>query len=166
MAAVSDITDLVFRRHAQDLLAQWQTRLLRDAITVEDGVAKPRDPLGMCVMSMLAHSYDDAMPVLLRLLGARGIGAPMLCSAAKIAKTSHVMADFVDRFGNIHRNQSVFRNKKHMEGSFRRLADKLNLDDADRVEMFAAIRRWVVADFRLDPTMNPNDPDAVRLTVH
>jgi hypothetical protein len=31
--------------------------------------------------------------------------------------------------------------------------------------MFAAVKRWVVADRRLDPNMDPQDPDAKRL-VH
>ena len=35
----------------------------------------------------------------------------------------------------------------------------------DRIEMFTALRNWIVADFRLDPTMDPSDPDARRL-VH
>lgn len=157
---------LAFRRHASELRETWQSRLLGWAIDVHDGVAKPKDPLGMCVISVLAHNFDDAMPVLLALHGARGVDVPMLVSAAKIAKNGHVMADFVGRSGAKHRNQNLFNSTKRMEGTFRRLADSLKLTDVERREMFAAVQRWVVCDYRLDPTMDPADPDAKRLTVH
>ena len=53
-----------------------------------------------------------------------------------------------------------------LRNDFRRLADKIKLSDADRVELFAAVKNWVVADRRLDPTMDPKDPDAKRLVLH
>lgn len=166
MAAASEIVNIDTRRHATELRETWQGRLLGWAITVHDGVAKPNSPLGMCILSVLAHNYDDAMQVLLALHGARGVGTPMLTSAAKIAKNGHVMADFVGRDGIKFKNQNLFNSTKRMEGTFRRLADAMRLTDAERIELFAAVKRWVVCDFRLDPTMNPADPDARRLTVH
>ena len=53
-----------------------------------------------------------------------------------------------------------------MRDAFRRLADRLKLSDSDRIEMFKYVQRWVVADRRLDPTFDPQDPDAKRLTTH
>jgi hypothetical protein len=50
-----------------------------------------------------------------------------------------------------------------MRDAFRRLADRLKLNDADRIELFKCVQRWVVADRRLDPTFDPKDPDAKRL---
>jgi hypothetical protein len=50
-----------------------------------------------------------------------------------------------------------------MQNDFRRLADRLKLSDADRIEMFKCVQRWVVADRRLDPSFDPRDPDAKRL---
>jgi hypothetical protein len=48
----------------------------------------------------------------------------------------------------------------------RRLADRLKLTDQERLEFFTCVKRWLVADHRLDPTMDPADPDAKRLTIH
>lgn len=165
--ATDPIVDLAFRRHVQELRDSWQGWTLRYALTLNAGSARPRDVMGAAILSMLAHNFDDAMPVLLRVVfpGFQSIGTPFLCSAAKIAKTGHVMADFVTRTGAIAKNQIIFRDTRQMEGKFRRVADELRLNDKDRTELFAAVKRWVVCDYRLDPTMNPADPDAKRL-VH
>lgn len=161
------VIDLDARRHAQDLRGTWQGRALAAALA--DGeYTPPRDKIGMCLLSVLCHNYDDAMPVMLRVVFPkfRSVGTPFLCSAAKIAKTGHVMADMIDSNGRRFKNQALFGSTKKMEGEFRRFADALRLDDAEREELFAAVRRWVVCDYRLDPTMNPADPDAKRLTVN
>lgn len=144
----------------------WQLRALHAAAQPGRlGGARPRDKLGMCVISVLMHNYDDAVPVLLQLLSYRGLEQPSLCSAAKIARTGHVMADVFDMVGCKYTNQALFENTKAMEGEFRRFADRLHLTDPEREEFFAAVKRWVVCDFRIDPTMNPADPEAKRL-VH
>jgi hypothetical protein len=142
-------------RHAQDLLNTWQARILRIAT----------HKLGAVVLSVLAHNYDDAMPVLLRLVfpGFYSIKAPFLCTAGKIAKTGHVCADVVTRDGQIVKMAAIYRDTREMESAFRRLADRLKLPDSDRVEMFNAVKKWVVCDYRLDPNMDPMDPDAKRL---
>jgi hypothetical protein len=57
----------------------------------------------------------------------------------------------------------LYRNEVALRNDFRQLADRLKLNDADRIELFAAVKNWVVADRRLDPTMDPKDPDAKRL---
>lgn len=166
MEASSPIIELSLARHAQDLRETWQARILSRAVVVDRDVARPRDLVGMCALSVLAHNYDDAMQVLLLLCGAHGVGLPSLCTAAKVAKTGHVMADYINKFGSVHKNQGLFRNTKAMETAFRRLADQVKLTDAERIELFAAVRRWVVCDYRLDPTMDRHDPDAKRLTVN
>lgn len=124
--------------------------------------------MGAAVLSVLAHNFDDAMPVLLRIAhpGFHAIGVPFFCTAAKIAKTAHVMADLITKDGRRVTNQVIFRNTAQMRAKFRLLADAARLDDKDRVEFFAAIQAWVVCDYRLDPTMDRADPDAKRLTVH
>jgi hypothetical protein len=50
-----------------------------------------------------------------------------------------------------------------MRDAFRRLADHVKLNDPERIELFKYAQRWVVADRRLDPTLDPQDPDARRL---
>src|SRR5262245_556628 len=119
------------------------------------------------LLSVLAHTYDDAMPVLLRVTfpGFTSIGAPFLCTAGKVAKSGAIVANMVDFDGCIVKDFALYRDETEMRDEFRRLADRLRLSDDDRMEMFKCVQRWVVADRRLDPTMDPRDPDAKRL-VH
>jgi len=147
----------IVAKQAQDMRGMWQVRALEAA----------RGKLGMVLLSVLAHSYDDAMPVLLRVAfpGYIEPALPCLVTAARISKTGAVVADVVDRDGFKHLRTPLYPNEMMLRDEFRRLADRLKLNDADRVEMFKAVQRWVVADMRLDPTMDPKDPDAKRL-VH
>lgn len=143
-----------------ELHEPWQTRML---------VRTRYEPLGMVVLSVLAHNFDDKLLLWLAAAfpGFHSISTPFLCSAGKIDKRGRVVADVVWEDCSLPvKGEPIFRNTRHMEGTFRKLADKMKLSDADRVEMFEAVRKWVVADTRLDPTMNPQDPDAKRLTVN
>lgn len=121
--------------------------------------------IGAVALSVLAHNYDDAMLPLLKVLfqGFESITPPFLCSAGKVDKEGAIVADLVERAGKIVKNYRLYGSEIELRDDFRRLADQLKLSDADRVEMFAAVKRWVVADRRLDPTMDPKDPDAKRL---
>jgi hypothetical protein len=145
-----------------DLHSSWQVRILVATSGIDRAV----------VMSVLAHNYDAQMPYVLTsafpwYIGPRTVmPLPSLVSAARIAKTGAVVADMVDSQGRKRRDQVIFRNEIKLRDSFRRLADHLKLPDDDRIEMFRCVQRWVVADRRLDPTMNPLDPDAKRLTVN
>lgn len=145
---------LTVHRHAEDLRQSWQGRIL----------ARAKDKLGAVVLSVLAHSYDDAMPLLLRVVfpGFTSIVAPFLGSAGKVAKGGQIVADMVTKDGQIIRNAVLFSSQRELESEFRSLADREKLTDAERVELFGAVQRWVVCDFRLDPTMDPRDPDAKR----
>jgi hypothetical protein len=147
------------KRLAFDLRATWQARVLLAAQARNDGV------IGAVALSVLAHNYDDALPTLLKVLfpGFESITPPFLCSAGKVDKSGAVVADLVERAGVITRNYRLYRDEIALRDDFRRLADELKLKDADRIELFAAVQRWVVADRRLDPSMDPKDPDAKRL---
>jgi hypothetical protein len=149
------------KRLAFDLRATWQARVLLAAQAKTDGV------IGAVALSVLAHNYDDAMMPLLQVLfpGFESITPPFLCSAGKVDKSGAVVADMVERAGKIVKNYRLYRDEIALRDDFRRLADELKLADADRVELFGAVKRWVVADRRLDPNMDPQDPDAKRL-VH
>jgi hypothetical protein len=144
-------------RHAQELRETWQAKLLLGS----------QEMMAAVVLSVLAHSFDEAMPTLLRVVfpGFRSITAPFFCSAGRILKSGDVAADMVTRDGQVLKNVGIFRSTRAMEGAFRRLADRLRLDDADRAQLFIAVKNWVVCDYRIDPSMNPADPDARRL-VH
>lgn len=143
---------------AFDLRASWQCRALTEA----------KGQLGAVVLSVLAHNFDEAMPVLLRIVfpGFTSIAAPFYCSAAKVAKTGAIVADVVTKDGQIVKDAVVFRSEAEMQGQFRSFADHLKLNDKDRIAFFKCVQRWVVADRRLDPTFDPKDPDAKRLTIN
>lgn len=152
------VSNLSARRHALDLRDTWQGRLL----------AAARGKTGAVALSVLAHNFDDAMPTLLRVVfpGFTSITAPFLCSAGRVAKTGAIVADIVQPTGRIDKRSVLYRNEIEMRDDFRRLADSLKFSDGDRVAMFAALKKWVVADHRLDPNFDPQDPDAKRLTAH
>lgn len=158
MPATDPATKALEATIAFDLHASWQARVL----------AGSGGHLGAVVLSVLAHSFDDAMPTLLRIVfpGFTSIAAPFYCSAARVDKTGAIVADVVRTNGMILKDAVVFQNEMQMRDTFRQLADRLKLSDPDRIELFKCAQRWVVADRRLDPTFDPKDPDAKRLLTH
>lgn len=136
----------------------WQAKVL----------AAAQGKLGAVVLSVLAHNFDDEMLVLLRVVfpGFTTITAPFLVSAGKVAKTGHVCADVAKRDGEIVKMAILFRDTLELQTEMRRLADRVKLSDGDRNALFGAVKRWLVCDYRLDPTMDPKDPDARRLVVN
>lgn len=120
------------------------------------------------MMSVLAHTLDEALPTLCKVCFPDFDGklqAPHYTSAGRIDRTGAIVADKIDTQGRIQKDVMVFASEIHMRDAFRRFADHLKLPDADRIEFFKYAQRWVVADRRLDPNMDPRDPDARRF-VH
>ncbi len=153
--------ELDFNRHAQDLRETWQGRALRET--------HDKGQFGAIVLSVLAHNFDDMLFRLLQAVfpGFVTITAPFICSAAKINKRGQVVADVVLRnSADVRKDYVLYSSSRYLEAAFRRLADRLKFDDDDRRQLFAAAKNWVVADRRLDPAMDPADPDARRLVVH
>lgn len=148
-----------FRSPAEQWRASWQGRILRIAIG-------DKNKTGGALLSVLADSFGDDLEVLLRAVvpGFAGIVAPFFCSSARVVKSGHVCADLIDRAGRLIRRFPIFRDKKEMEGEFRRLADRAGLTDVERVEFFTCVGKWLVCDERLDPTLDRADPDVARLT--
>jgi hypothetical protein len=141
-----------------DLRGSWQCR----ALIATTGPAR------MVMLSVLAHTLEQAVVTLCYAAFADFDGSlplPSLTTAAKIDKSGAVVADVCDRAGVIHKGEKLFKTEIEMRDAFRRLADRMKLSDPDRIEMFKYVQRWVVADRRLDPTFDPQDPDAKRL-VH
>lgn len=145
-------------KHSRGMRDMWQARAL---------VHAQRKHVGVIFLSVLAHNFADAMPVLMRVAfpGFTSITPPFLVTAGKIGKGGQIVADVFNRNGTISKDVALYKNEIALRDDFRRLADELALSDTDRVEMFKCVQRWVVADRRLDPTMDPRDPDAKRL-VH
>lgn len=146
--------------HAEELRLSWQGRAL--------AVAEIEAPkLCRVLMSLFADNYDETMPFLLHaVFGTSAIEAPFFCSSPKIDKAGRVVADVVHKGGGRQKGYVVFDNEDQMQGVFRRMADKMRLSDAERIDLFIAVRHWVKADMRLDPTMDRRDPDAKRLVLH
>jgi hypothetical protein len=130
------------RRLTFDLRSDWRAR----ALLAADNAMYP------VVLSMLSHNYDDQMLPLLRFVfpGFTSISAPFLCTAARISREGRVYAT-VD-YGRGRREINVlFETETDLQNAFRHLADQLKLSDADRIAMFAAVKRWIVCDYRIDP---------------
>ena len=140
-------------RRSQELRDSWQGKLL--------AIARTKDY--MVALSILATNYDELMIPLLRAVHPGWVepSLPCLCSSAKIAKSGAVFATCMFEWGT--KTVVLYQDELELRDEFRRLADQAKLADDERIEMFAAIRNWIIADFRLDPTMDPADPDARHL---
>jgi len=153
--AIDEAARELTRNLAFDLRASWQSR----ALIATGGQTQA------VLLSVLAHTLDSAMEALLMVTfpGFVSITAPFLCTAGKIAKSGAIVADVVCRDGTISKDSVIYPNETALRDDFRRLADRMKLSDTDRIEMFKYVQAWVVADRRLDPAMDPKDPDARRL---
>lgn len=141
-------------RLAIDLRDTWQGRCVQAA----------RGRPAMVLMSALVHSYEESAPLLYALIfpDHGKVMAPYLESCGRVAKNGAITAKVRHRSGLVSEDV-IYPSEIALRDEFRKLADQLRLSDADRVELFGAIKRWVVADRRLDPSMDPKDPDAKRL---
>jgi hypothetical protein len=145
---------------SNDLRDMWQGRAL----------AAASGRMMLVVSSLLAQEYDEAMAVLFRLVEPlcwdpekQSLRAPFLCGCGKIDKEGRIVADAIMFDGAIKTPQVMFTDLGDYEYELRKLADRTRMSDAERLEFFIVARKWVVADRRLDPTMDPRDPDARRL---
>lgn len=147
------------KMEGHELRESWQGRALH--------FARDNPQLRTCLLSVLADNYDDALPFLLAAVTGRPtIEAPFYCSNPKINKRGMIVADLIMPDGFKYRDAVIFLNQLQMESTFRKLADRLKLDDAERIDLFIAVRHWVKADQRLDPAMDRRDPDARRLVLN
>ena len=143
---------------AFDLQGSWQARALREA----------KGQTGMVLLSVLSHSFDEALVVLLPIVfpGFVEPALPCLASCGKISKTGAIVADVIRKNHDLVNDAMIYPSERALQQDFIRLADRLKFNDHDRVEMFRCVQRWVVADRRLDPSFDPKDPDAKRFVVN
>lgn len=131
----------------------------------------------LAVTSMLAHAYPDAIETLLRVIqplcwddGRGSLRAPFLSSIAKVDKAGRIVADAVMRdalVGEMNfRDRVLYVSLQDFQNEMRRIADRVKLGDDDRKQFFIVARNWIAADRRLDPNMDPRDPDAKRLVAN
>lgn len=144
----------------EELRQSWQGRAL--ALADEKSIQ-----LKTALISLFADNYDDVLPFLLSaVFGDWSIKAPFYCSNPKINKRGYIVADLIMLDGAKLKDSIIFTGSQQMQDTFRNLADRLKLSDAERIDMFVALHHWVKADQRLDPAFDRRDPDARRLTVH
>lgn len=155
MEALSDIN---VEHEARQLRDAWQVRVLAGASGHTQAI----------VLSILAHNFDGAILTLCQVVfpGFTSIKPPFLNSAGRVDKAGRIVADVLEKDGSISKNQVMYPSSIRYRDAMRRLADGLNLSDTERLEFFTCVKRWLVADLRLDPTMDPMDPDAKHLTRH
>jgi hypothetical protein len=166
---VGEVVNLDFVRVAKDLREMWQGRALAES--------RGRR-IGLVVASALAHAYDiEHVLILMRSVfpGFEEVKAPQLCTCGKISKDGEIIADIAMEYAKSSEGQRfikwreprvpIYESLTAYETALRHYADELKLSDDDRVQFFIVMKNWVVADERLDPNMDPADPDAKRLTV-
>lgn len=127
------------RRHAQDLRNTWQARC----------IAESKGKTRAVMLIVLSMSYTNAVPTLLRVLGYRDINRPFLSSGATINWNGKLICDVTEKSG-IVAPAVVYDSTDELSRDMRDLADRLKLNDNERVEMTKAIQHWVVADMRVD----------------
>lgn len=168
--ANGESAELEFVREIRTLADLWQGRALRAALG---------EKLGLVICSAFERAYH--LEVLLTVLqatfpGFRELKAPQLNSYGTIRKDGAIVADIALAYGmsplgmryvmHEEKDAVVFDSLGAMQDECRAFADRLRLPDDERTDFFIVMTNWVVADTRLDPNMNPLDPDAKRLTTH
>ena len=136
------MTAAFFSKPAAEMRDMWQSRVLVAAEPLQRAI----------IVRMFVAAYKDAIKVLLAATfpGFRDLGLPQVIGHAKIAPSGRVIADVLEKNQRV-RTHILYDSQDAMRADFGRLADKLKLDDFDRIELFTMLQRWVVADLRVDP---------------
>jgi hypothetical protein len=144
-APASIIQTLDIERRAQDLRRTWQARAL----------AETKGKTRAVLRAVLFHSYAQAMPVLLRVVfGNTPLGnvgcLPAWVGTAKINLGGQIVCNVASPDRQLVRDVIAYDSEQALIWTFRTLADKLKLPDHERIELIEAVKRWVVADLRID----------------
>ncbi len=139
---MTEIIPLDIARHAQDLAMTWQARAL----------AETKDKTRAVLRAVLTHSYGGAMPVLMRVVfpNLRGDWLPRYVGAARINRSGVIICNVQAPDRVLVLDVTVYDNIEKLIWTFRTVADKLKFTDDERVEMIEAVKRWIVADERID----------------
>jgi hypothetical protein len=120
-------------------MSSWQIRLLREAKNNDQAVA----------VIILAQEWPNKLKEWLRLAfpGFTDLKRPFLIGYAHIWTNGAVVCPAM--FHDGRRTVRLYDNPQQLNDAFRKLADKLKLDDGDRADLFRVLKRWVVADHRI-----------------
>jgi hypothetical protein len=139
-ATLSSESRVLASKEAGALRETWQVRLLATA----------HGRMGAIAVTMLAHTYYEAMDVLLRVVfPGIVIKPPCFAGTASITQDGRVICNMLDRDGDLIIGVQIFASEAAFIYAWRRLADRLKLSDLDRMAMFDAVQNWVTADHRI-----------------
>jgi hypothetical protein len=110
----------------------WQNKLME---FTHDKERRPKKEYILEVMVFRAAIHHE------------GGGYPRLADTAMIDVHGMVRVDYIASLHRIFAN-TVVESDIALRDRFRRLADALKLDDADRTELFACIQQWISIDRR------------------
>jgi hypothetical protein len=127
---------------SRELRESWQCRCL----------AESRDRLWRVVLAVLAHNFADALLVLLKVTypNFAGLKRPLILGGATIERSGKITCDVIKDGAAVPELEVIYDSQDELVADFRRLADRLKLNDDDRLGMITAVQRWVVADLRID----------------
>lgn len=134
---------LLAHKHADEIRGMWQSRVLKAADA----------KLQRVMLIAIAKEYPADLLLLLRAtFGTAEIGKPFYSGYATILASGRVvcMQHDVDSNRLVWKGVvKVYDNEDQLISQTRRLADKLKLSDADRIEMFTVLQKWVARDDRI-----------------
>ena len=142
---MTDLAALDIHRHAQDLRGTWQARALGESSGKTTAVME----------AVLWHSFAEAMPILMRVVYPSlrlqdGRRYPRFHGTAKIVQSGQVVCALQHSVLEIPHPAVVFGSEGELIKTFRDLGDRLKLPDQERIELIETVKRWVVADLRID----------------
>ncbi len=126
----------------KELRDSWQCRCL----------AESQNKLWRVVLAVLAHNFADALLVLFKVTYPHfaGLKRPLLLGGATIERNGKITCDVMKDGASEVERDVIYDSQDELVAEFRRLADKLELSDIDRLAMITAVQKWVVADLRID----------------
>lgn len=134
------------RMDKHQIAATWQARCLRAS----------SGKFAAVMMSIFFWVYDEQAAYLMWSVYGRSkdLQFPFFTGGATVVNSGQVVCDLnVGRVGErlkVKRNVKVFDTEGELIREFRNLADRLKLDDADRVAMTETVKKWLIADHRIN----------------
>jgi hypothetical protein len=134
------------RMDKHQLAATWQVRCLKAA----------DHKFASVMLTVFYFVYmEQAQYLMWQAYGrATDLRFPFHTGGATIVNSGQVVCDLnIGRLGErfkVRRNVKVFDTEGELIREFRNLADKLKLTDTERTDMTDTIRKWVVADHRIN----------------
>lgn len=142
MVALTPEPNYFWTKSAAELRDTWQARVL----------AAAKGKTWRVAVAALAMDEPAKIPYLFNAIyhGFKDVERPFLAGYAVITKAGKVICGVVRSGSDSYDYDVIYDSEDEMIGEFRRLADVLKLDDADRAALFEVLRKWVAADQRIN----------------